>query len=89
MGPYTSLGYIKLTTLQEFHYFLMEGCYESALLCQLNARKMVNILYQYIWWLKLHASVSVFCREYKVYVKIKNITAMPPSTLQLLPVLPK
>ena len=67
---------------------MIEECQISALLDYLSARKMVNLLFQRVWWPKLHASVSDFYKECEVCAKTKDLAKMPPGALQLSPVPP-
>ena len=61
----------------------------SALLGYLGAIKIVNLLYHYVWWPKLHETVTAFYKEYEVYAKTKVLTATSPGALQPLLVHPK
>ena len=50
---------------------------------------MVSLLYQKVKCSALYITIISFCKEYNVYMQIKDSTKAPPTALQILPIEPK
>ena len=69
---------LRQLVLDEFHTSVLAG--------HLGVRKMVDLLYQRVWWPKLRSHVSRYVANCDLCKRVKDSTQHPPGSLQPLSV---
>ena len=72
-----------------FHELLIEELRVIPLADHLSIQKLTHVLFQRVWWPKLHGTMTLFFCLYTTSAQTKDSTTSPPaaSVLQPLPVL--
>ena len=73
----SSSGFLTLE-IEEYH--------GSSLKEHLGANKILELLYQYIWWSRIPSTITQFCKQFGLYAPTKDSTQYAHGELQPLPV---